>query len=184
MNRRFLIIGTLLAALLQTGILAKIITDRAAALQSGHEVLLETGFIDPRDLFRGHYTALNLNISQIERDSVTLHGRFTWNDPVYAALDTTGPFAQVQSLHDTYPEDFNGPVLAGRAQFQSSGSDSTLRIAFPFDRFFAPKYRALELETLRSEQKLGVILSVADDGSALIKGLTIEGQKIYNEPLY
>jgi hypothetical protein len=37
---------------------------------------------------------------------------------------------------------------------------------------------------MQRERKLGVILSVADDGTAMIKGLTIEGEKIYEEPLY
>ncbi len=40
MNKRFLIIGNVLVALLQTGILAKIVTDRAAALNAGQEVIL------------------------------------------------------------------------------------------------------------------------------------------------
>ncbi|GGA15958.1 GDYXXLXY domain-containing protein [Neptunicoccus cionae] len=184
MSRRFLIIGTLLAALLQTGVLAKIITDRATTLQSGQEVLLETGFIDPRDLFRGHYAVLNLQISRIDRNSVSVNGSFTWNDPVYVALDTSGPFAQPVSLHDTYPTDFDGPVIKGNALFTSGSDSQTLRIDFPFDRFFAPQERALELENLRREQKLGVILALAKDGTGMIKGLTIEGEKFYEAPLY
>ncbi|MBR9864907.1 MAG: GDYXXLXY domain-containing protein [Rhodobacteraceae bacterium] len=181
---RFLIAGTILAALLQTGVLAKIITDRAAALQSGQEVLLETGFIDPRDLFRGHYAVLNLQISRIDRNDVTLHGRFTWNDPVYVALDTSGPFARPVSLHDAYPADFDGPVIKGNALFTSDSTNQALRIDFPFNRFFAPLDRALELENLRREQKLGVILALSKDGSGMIKGLTIEGEKFYEAPLY
>ncbi|PLS23150.1 GDYXXLXY domain-containing protein [Neptunicoccus cionae] len=181
---RFLIAGTILAALLQTGVLAKIITDRAAALQSGQEVLLETGFIDPRDLFRGHYAVLNLQISRIDRSDVTLHGSFTWNDPVYVALDTAGPFAVPVSLHDAYPTDFGGPVIKGNALFTSDSDNQTLRIDFPFDRFFAPHDRALELENLRREQKLGVILALMKDGTGMIKGLTIEGEKLYEAPLY
>lgn len=184
MTSRILILGTVLAAVFQTGVLAKIITDRAAALNAGQEVLLETGFIDPRDLFRGHYTTLNLLISNLQRTEVTINGKFNWGDPVYVTLDTSGPFARPVSLHSSYPTDPTGPVLKGQAQFISSNNGESLRIDFPFDRFFAAKNRAIELQNLQSDRKLGVILSVAKDGSAMIKGLTIDGTKIYEEPLF
>lgn len=184
MTPRLLILGTVLAAVFQTGVLAKIFTDRAAALNAGQEVLVETGFIDPRDLFRGHYTRLSLLISTVQRADVTLEGTFDWGDPVYMVLDTSGPFAQAVSLHSSYPTAANGPVLKGRTQFTSHSNSDSLRITFPFDRFFAAKDHALELENLQADRKLGVILSVANDGSAMIKGLTIDGEKIYEEPLY
>ena len=181
MNKRLLIIGTLIAALLQTGVLAKIVTDRAAALQSGQEVLLETGFIDPRDLFRGHYTVLNLNISRVPKDRVDREDEYSHNNDVFAELDTSGEFAIVKKLWHTMPASPTGPVLKGTYR----GSSKThMNVNFPFTRFYAPKDRALALLDMQRERKLGVILSVADDGSAMIKGLTIEGKKIYEEPLF
>ena len=59
-----------------------------------------------------------------------------------------------------------------------------IRISFPFDRYFAPKKRAKELEKFRRDQKLGVVLSLNKEGVGLIKGITVEGKVIYNEPLY
>lgn len=184
MTPRILILGTVLAAVFQTGVLAKIITDRAAALNAGQEVLLETGFIDPRDLFRGHYTRLDLLISNLQRADVTINDTFKWGEPVYVVLDTSGSFARPVSLHSSYPTDSIGPVLRGQTQFITSNNAESLRIDFPFDRFFAAKDRAITLQNLQSDRKLGVILSVAKDGSAMIKGLTIDGEKIYEEPLY
>lgn len=184
MTPRILILGTVLAAVLQTGVLAKIITDRASALKSGHEVLVETGFIDPRDLFRGHYTTLNLLIGSLQRADISINGTFRRDDPVYVVLDTSGPFAKPVSLHTSYPKAPKGPVLLGRANFTSDNNSETLSINFPFDRFFAAKDRAMDLQNLQRERKLGVILSVANDGSAMIKGLTIDGEKIYEEPLF
>ena len=61
---------------------------------------------------------------------------------------------------------------------------SFYRISFPFDRYFAPKERALEIENIRSDGKLGVILVVSTDGTGYIKGLSIDGKRIYDEPLY
>lgn len=184
MKPRTLLIGILIAATVQTGVLAKIITDRAARLQSGQEILVETGFIDPRDLFRGHYTILNLLISNIPAKDVKVIGKIEWYAPVYVELDTSGEFAKPTILHATIPQNPNGPVLKGRANFNTQSAPDRYQIDFPFNRFFAAKDRALELQNLQRDRKLGVILSLANDGTALIKGLTIEGKKLYEEPLY
>jgi uncharacterized membrane-anchored protein len=184
MSKRFLIIGTIIVALFQTAVLAKIVTDRAATLEGGKEVVLETGFIDPRDLFRGHYTNLNFTISQVDRKEVEFVGKFAAYDTVYVELEETEPFAKIARIFAEYPANPKGPILKGKAQFASSETRNRLRISFPFRRFYAARDRALELQDMQRERKLGVILSVADDGTAMIKGLTIEGEKIYEEPLY
>lgn len=184
MTKRFLIIGTLIAALLQTVVLGKIVTDRANALEAGQEVLLETGFIDPRDLFRGHYTTLNFMIENIERDSITVEGTFTYNQDAFVELDTTGEFATAKRLTASYPSDATGPVIQVKTRNSITETQPRIQLRVPFKRFYAAKNRALELQNMQRERNLGVILSVADDGSAMIKGLTIEGKKIYEEPLY
>lgn len=182
MTIRTLLIGILIAAAAQTGLMAKIITDRAAALKAGTEVLLETGFIDPRDLFRGHYTTLNLLISTPDPDTVTIEKDIKYNDTIYAELTKTDGFAQIVAITKTIPDAPKGPILKGTAQFNTGNPRA--RIRFPFNRFYADKTRALELQDMQREQKLGVILSVSPDGTGMIKGLTIEGEKIYEEPLY
>ncbi len=184
MNKRFLIIGTLFVALLQTGVLAKIVTDRAAILKNGKEVSLESGFVDPRDLFRGHYTNLHLTISRVNRSEVEILGSFKRYDTVYVELEETENFAKISRILPTLPENPKGTMLKGKAQFNSDETKGTLNISFPFNRFYANKTRALDLQNMQRNSKLGVILSVADDGTAMIKGLTIEGEKIYEEPLY
>jgi uncharacterized membrane-anchored protein len=184
MTLRAILLGTVIAATLQTGVLAKIIYDRASALQAGQEVLLETGFIDPRDLFRGHYTALNLLISRIPSKDVEIVGDFKWNDPIYVELDTAANFAKPVRLTETYPENPKGPVLLGATEFSSQSENEIFQINFNFDRFYADKDRAITLQNHERERKLGVILSVAPDGTAMIKGLTIDGKKIYEEPLF
>ena len=168
MTLRALLIGTLIAAIAQTGLMAKIITDRAAALNAGREVLLETGLVDPRDLFRGHYTTLNLVISRPDPKIVTIEDGIKYDDTVYAELTQTDAFAQVVAITKSVPETPKGPVLKGTAQFQTG--QATPRITFPFDRFYADRTRALALEDLQRNQKLGVILSVAPDGTGMIKG--------------
>jgi uncharacterized membrane-anchored protein len=184
LSKRFLIIGTIIVALFQTAVLAKIVTDRATTLKSGQEVILETGFVDPRDLFRGHYTILSFEIERIEKTSVEIDGDFSYRDPVYVELDTSKEFAQPKRLTTEYPSDAVGPVIKATIQNFPDSENSNINLNLPFERFYAPKGRALELQDMQRERKLGVILSVAGDGTAMIKGLTIEGKKIYEEPLY
>jgi uncharacterized membrane-anchored protein len=184
MSKRILIISTVLVALLQTCVLAKIVTDRAVALNAGQEVILETGFVDPRDLFRGHYTVLNFEIESIDKSTVEIVGDYTYSTPIYIELDTSGDFAQAKRLTPTPPTDATGPVLMATVRNVGSNENTPLTLNLPFERFYAAKTRALKLQNMQRERKLGVILSVADDGTAMIKGLTIEGEKIYEEPLY
>ena len=83
---RWLVAAVIAVALVQTAALGKMVTDRAALLRDGREVVLETGAIDPRDLFRGHYTILNLEITRVSRSTVTVDPALEVNAPVYVSL--------------------------------------------------------------------------------------------------
>jgi len=181
MKTRHYILAALIAAVFQTGALAKMIVDRNRLLTNGVEVTLETGFIDPRDLFRGHYVILELEISRFPVGSVPEPAKqpdlFT---PVWVALKPgDGLFWQVAGLYLEPPSD--GVALKGQYRHSSSGSHF---VEFPVDRFFAPELRAKELETIRRDRKLGAILSIAPSGEAAIKGITVDGEPVYVEPLF
>lgn len=188
MKTRHFFLGIFLAALLQSGALAKIIYDRATLLQTGQEVVLETGFIDPRDLFRGHYTSLDFPISRIDTQKTPLPDHISYKDELFVVLDTaSGPFATIKTISKTYPPSPQGPVLKATALSsydKNIGMRRPFRMEFPFDRYFAPKMRAKELEKLKRERKLGVILALDGKGNGAIKGISIEGHKIYEEPLF
>lgn len=179
LSGRNLILGVVLAVLVQTGMIGQMIWARAAILRDGTEVILQTGFVDPRDLFRGHYVRLNLTISRVSLDETTVPEGLEPDDPVWVSLspDEEG-FWQVAALHAAPPAE--GPALRGRLLSTYGGE---ARIRFPFDRYFAPELRAKELENLRREQRLGIVLAVTPDGVGAVKGITIDGTVIYDEPL-
>ena len=180
--RRLLLPAVLVVALVQTALAGKMILDRAALLRDGTEVVLQTGFIDPRDLFRGHYAVLALTISQVPMDSIPGPVPFTYGAPVWAELRPgEDGFWTVVALHHDLAQRGEGPVLRGTLLGSGGGS---YRLSFPINRFYADQDRALELENLRREQRLGVIVALAPDGEAAIKGITVDGQKIYDTPLY
>ena len=181
--KRFLILGAVLAAALQTAALVKMITDRAAMLRTGAEVILETGFIDPRDIFRGHYVILRLEISQLAKASLPdadVPENAVPMDIWAELVPGDNGFWKVQNLHSALPNTDN-PILMGRLNYSYG---DTYNITFPVDRYFAPRKRAEELEQYRRDDKLGVILALSKTGDAAVKGITVEGEPIYLEPLY
>lgn len=179
--RRWLVAAIIAAALAQTAALGKMVTDRAALLRDGFEVVLETGAIDPRDLFRGHYTILNLTITRIAQDSVQIDPALEPGMPVYVVL---GPghagFWEAETLLAA-PPDSPVPLLRGTFEY---ALDTEIILSFPIDRYFAPKDRALELEGINRDGRMGVILALDATGHGAVKGLMIDGQRVYEEPLY
>ena len=65
MSPKFYIAAAVVVALLQSGALASMIYDRAQRIATGREVVLESRMRDPRDLFRGHFVTLNLDVGQL-----------------------------------------------------------------------------------------------------------------------
>lgn len=183
MKLRTLGLAILASAVIQTVWVGKMITDRAAILRDGTEVLLETGFVDPRDLFRGHYVTLNLEISQIDAIALGFGGAadLERDTPIWVSIEKgDNNFWRPTGIHLSDPDG----LLAIRGNFRSSWDNRMINIDFPFDRYFAPHERALELEDLRQEQRLGIVLAVMPDGSAAVKGIVIDGEPIYDEPIY
>lgn len=180
-SRRWLLGGIVAAALLQTAALAKMVTDRAALLRDGREVVLETAAIDPRDLFRGHYTILNLEITRIPRPLVPIDADLAEGATIFVAL-AEGDDGFWRALSVTAaPPDADAPFIRGT--FVYDGVDE-VALRFPIDRYFAPQERALELEAIDRAGRMGVILALDAQGNGAIKGLMIDGARLYDPPLY
>jgi len=54
-----------LAGLIQLGLIAAMVVDRASILREGTEVTLQTRPVDPRDFLRGDYVVLSYDISSV-----------------------------------------------------------------------------------------------------------------------
>lgn len=183
LSRKYILPALILAAALQTAAIGKMVIDRNQLLVGGQEVLLETRMIDPRDIFRGHFVRLNLAISRVSKSSVDMVGSPEYHEPIWAELTPSkdGAFWQVSRLYADMPDAPNSPLIKGR--FVSDYGD-TYQLRFPVDRYFAAKQKAQELEDLDAEGRMGVILSLSPEGNAAIKGITVDGQPLYVEPLY
>jgi len=183
MTRRRFIAGLALAAVAQVGIIGAMVGSRVAILRDGPEIAVRSTFVDPRDIFRGHYVRLDLTVAPPTDAPLTTDPALgQYADIAYAILrEGDDGFWVARSIHAEPPADADNLVL--RVSYSAGNDDAPPRIILPHDRYFANRTRALELEYLRRDQKLGVILALDGDGGAVIKGLTIDGERIYDEPL-
>ncbi|MEM9330477.1 MAG: GDYXXLXY domain-containing protein [Pseudomonadota bacterium] len=173
--------GLLAVFAVQLLLVGAMLFDRVQTIRNGEEVVMQSRFVDPRDIFRGHYVRINLVAGTVGKNLPGGSEPFVFNEPVFVSLQkSSNGFWVAKALYKTLPENIDDPVLRG---VYAGTAGNTLRVRFPFDRYFAQKERALELEKLHSAQKLGVVLALDGSGGGVIKGITIDGDIIYDEPL-
>ena len=176
MKIKWIVGGAMLAALLQSAALGKILWDRHALLEGGREVVLQSAMVDPRDLFRGHYVTLNLSVGALEEGTFAVDGELQTGEDVFVSLKPgKDAFWIADTLYAAMPENPSAPVLRGRlaSMNTATGGDAPRYvIRFPFDRYFADKAQAKDLEKVRNDRKLGVIVSVGEDGEGAVKGIS------------
>lgn len=159
---------------------------------SGAEIILRTRPVDPRDLLRGAYVALDYEIERVHlpdlptpadpsgwREGETLFvllrpDGVAWRPVALSRKRATGDPGDV-ALRARYVrrEDFAGSTEPGK----NMPVDVLLDIGV--DHFYAPEQAAKDLEAEGREAPLDVILSVGGDGRATIKGLIVKGEKRY-----
>lgn len=195
MSKTRILIGIAIAVLFQTAVLAQMVWGQITLLSSPTEVVLKTTPIDPRDIFRGDYVILNYEISAFDGNKIPIADSLESGDEAYVLLSTQGSTAKALKVLDTAPDDLgqDQAVIRGRVNYvlrdevttTSADCDdcTSIFISYPIDSYFVPEGTGTELEQYRDERALGVIVALNEEGDAAIKGLMIEGQKIYDEPL-
>ena len=198
-----LLLRLLAVALVMSAILAGLVARHAWLRSSGQEIYLEMEPVDPRDVLLGHYVALRTGLHQL--DIAELDGPDTgWarGDTVYVALSETEtgamapagvshqpppwPFIQgrvhsVRTQPDfTEPQQVEGDSPSLRSEPIPGSERDVLQVRYNLERYYAPSDQALALEAMRTEERLRLIVSLAEDGSAVIKGLEIDGEPQYD----
>ena len=188
MKIKWILGGALLAVLLQSAALGKIIWDRHSLLENGREVVLQSAMVDPRDLFRGHYVTLNLSVGAMAEGTFTIDGELKTGEDIFVSLKPgEDGFWIADTLHAAMPENPSAPVLRGRliserAVTGENGPRYVIR--FPFDRYFADRKKAKDLEKVRNDRKLGVIISVGENGDGAVKGISVDGDLVYVDRVF
>lgn len=185
--QRNLWLGVAAVAAVQVAVLGWMIWDRAHLLAYGREVDLEVIPVDPRSLFRGDYVDLSYPISRLELPKGEKEPRR--GDTIYVTLckGAAGKWEVVRS--GVVPPEQTAPdevVLKGRVTYafaETSTSAPAAMVAYGIESFFVPEGKGRELEDLVRDRKLSVILAVDAGGKVGIKGLIVDGKRVYEEPL-
>lgn len=172
-------IRLILIAAAMTALLALMVINQANARAGGSEIRLTMEPVDPRDLVLGHYVELVTPLQRLE--TAQLRGGtehvFEQGDRIWVELET-GPDGSSLPV-SVYPSPRSGTYIEGRVRYASSAGDDPgqwLTVHYNIERYFASPEAALELESYRDERRLRLIVSLSDSGSAVIRGLEIDGE--------
>lgn len=177
----------------QTAVLGWMIESRASLLRSGEEVVLKTAPVDPRDLLRGDYVILSYDISTIPAavisgDQPSEAGWQVMHVRLKPGADGFWTVAQA-AFAPLAPEP--GSVVLETQRFYFYGGtdlknnpEATLRVDYGIERFYVPEGEGREIETARNEGAVTVLARVGSNGQAQIRALRMDGEALYEEPLY
>ncbi len=168
-----------LLALVQLSLIAIPLVDRLQVQMGGEEVTLALIPVDPRDLLRGDYVIINLEIGRLSAD---LPGAsdVTSGDDVFVELQAgeTGVMEAV-SIH-TSADGVSGPLISGTV-LTATGED--VRIDYGIDAFFLPEGEGLIIEDLETD-RVRLVVSVADDGRSLPLRLLVDGKPFKSDAAF
>ena len=178
-------------ALIQVALIAMMVVDRARVLRDGADVTLATRPVDPRDFLRGDYVVLNYDISSLPAGALkdtpasgkgsVVYVKLAPKDGVYAAVSVHGEPVAVAD---------NEKLIRGHVGYGTNcgvGGRSfcdMLQLKYGIERYFVPEGEGREIEKARNQGKVTVVAAVTPAGRAAIKRLLVDGQPVYDEPLY
>lgn len=147
--------------------------------------------VDPRDLLRGDYVILSYPISTISRSIITgetPQGGARVRLSVRLKPEADGLWTATEaSFGDLAAAD--GSVIIRTLPFEYyAGSDGSapenLFVSYGLERYYVPEGEGKALEEARNQSELEVTARVANDGTAQIARLILNGEPVYDEPLY
>jgi uncharacterized membrane-anchored protein len=176
-----------LAGLIQLGLIAMMVIDRASILREGTEVTLQTRPVDPRDFLRGDYVVLGYDISEVPAGE--LKGKLPQNRApvvfVKLAPKDDGFYAAVSAHLEPVPVAGREILIRARVtNWRWCGNCDRLFVSYGLEKFFVPQGEGRELEHARNQRRISVVAAVTPSGRSAIKRLLLDGKPVYDEPLF
>lgn len=178
------------AVLVQCVLLVLMVADRMQILREGREVTLQTQPVDPRDLLRGDYVVLRYDISEVTAGALAGKPAEARNPIVFVKLapNADGLYAAVSVHAEPVPVTAPEVLIRGRVSYSCGSNVRTfcdkLTIKYGLESYFVPEGEGGKLEQARNQQKLRIVAAVLPSGRAAIKRLLLDGEPVYEEPLY
>ena len=161
MNKK-LGIGLAVAIALQFLILIGMYVSAQMPLWIGEEIRLKTVPVDPRSLFRGNYARLRYDISRVDAGYFGEGAELRQGEVVYVSLKP-GKDGLYRLADAGLEKPREGIFLRGRVTGNRlRDSNGFYRVTYGIEAFFAPKQKALGLE---SDLRNGGVAEVMVSGS-------------------
>lgn len=176
--------------LVQCTLLVLMVADRMQILREGREVTLQTQPVDPRDLLRGDYVVLRYDISQLPAGTLAGQPAAERKPVVFVKLapNANGLYEAVSVSAEPVTVTAPEILIRGRVSYSCGSTGRTfcdkLTIKYGLESYFVPEGEGRKLEQARNQQKLRVVAAVLPSGRAAIKRLLLDGEPVYEEPLY
>jgi uncharacterized membrane-anchored protein len=183
-SRRNMWIGIAAVALAQAAVLIWMIGERVHLLSTGREVVLEVVPVDPRSLFQGDYVALGYDITRVPITEAKLRRGSVLYVTLQQASDHWHAIAASTKKPENLPPD--QVVIKGRVDYASTPTPvapGQANVHYGIEDYFVPEGTGRELEKLVGQKKLDALIAIDGSGNAGIKGLMVEGKRVYEEPL-
>jgi uncharacterized membrane-anchored protein len=176
------IFAAAVSGVLLTAILCYLLVDRILLLRHGREVVLPVEPVDPRDFFKGDYARLRFEISVVDRGLFFADAK-SGDRRVFVTLkrDEDGEWKPTAVTPYT-PRKLgrNEVVLRGRFRPRTT---QTFFISYGLEHYYVPEGTGKKIEELARKSKLSAIVAVDRHGFSAIKGLVVDGKRVYDEPL-
>lgn len=185
---RRLLIGIAAAFVIQAGLLAAMVVDRALLLARGTEIRLPVVPVDPRDYLRGDYVILSYEMSRVRGNPVEGGQPLAVDQTAYVALREKNGAWHAGPIYDRLPQ--SGRFLKGKIQgIRQDEKECTApcriyQVTYNLEKFFVPEGKGRALEQLRNDQRLEVDVAIASDGRAALKRLLVDGAVRHEDPIF
>ncbi len=130
----------------------------AASVLLGQEILLKTVAVDPNDLFRGEYVALDFKISTIRKsmlpDSVKQYtGKQMKDIPLFVSLKPEGKFYVVDTVSEKKP-DLGIYLKAKLRYYDYNDMADSVHLDYSLDKYFVKQGSGKELQEQSNKGEL------------------------------
>ena len=182
-------LGTLMAAILIGSAAA-----HQARFAAGRDILVNSQAVDPRALLTGHFARLALQPAAIDAPAAATSA-LKPNARAFVTLEPAGAPGdwRATAISSERPQTAAGAIVVAvrvtsvMSQESSTGGMARVDFAWGPDRIYLDQTEALAVEEAArrtvdaptgAAPRVRAILSLADDGGTLIKGVEIDGRRI------
>jgi uncharacterized membrane-anchored protein len=170
MQRANIIKGLSITMVLQLFVLCGMVVKAALPLYTGIEVRVKTVPVDPRSMFRGNYARLNYEITTLPANAFSNENEIRFGEVVYISLQP-GEDGLYEFADATLGKPLDGVFMRARI----TSNSQPYRVKYGIEAFFAPKEKALQLESDLRNGGIAVLM-VSDDGSVALKDVVPDEQ--------